>query len=260
VRTLNPPLILRIVTTTKVVTRAQQQSAVRSALERVLACGVAELLCLLAALLMPVRVLWIEPRPTQGRRLYFANHTSHGDFLLLWAALPRSLRRRVRPVAAADYWHTGRMRRFLIDKVFRGVTVDRRGAASTSGAIDPVAAMARAARAGDALVIFPEGCRNTSAAALLPFKSGLYRLACLVPELELVPVWLGNVNRALPKGAVIPLPVLCTVTFGPALTLQQGESKDEFLRRARHALLALAVSRPRHSAENYRCRQRNSSA
>jgi len=230
-----------------VVTRADRQRAIPPAPQSILATSLRELLRLSARLLAPAQVTWLETAPSRGRRVYFANHTSHADYLLLWAALPRSLRQRVRPVAAADYWYASRVRRFIIDKVFRAVAVDRRRTEGTNDAID---AMASAIRRGDSLIIFPEGCRNASAAMLLPFKSGLYRLACLFPEIELIPVWLGNVGRALPKGAVIPVPLLCTVTFGPALRLRHGEAKEAFLHRAHHALRGLAVARPAESVRS----------
>ena len=52
-----------------------------------------------------------------------------------------------------------------------------------------------------------------------------------------------NLNRVLPKGEFVPIPLLCTVTFGAPLSLQAGEDKTRFLDRARAALLALAPER-----------------
>jgi 1-acyl-sn-glycerol-3-phosphate acyltransferase len=107
--------------------------------------------------------------------------------------------------------------------------------------------MALALDAGDSLILFPEGNRNTGDDLLLPFKSGLYHLARMRPEVDLVPVWIENLNRVLPKGEVIPVPLICTVTFGAALHLAGGETKDLFLGRAAAALRALAATteRPR---------------
>ena len=69
-----------------------------------------------------------------------------------------------------------------------------------------------------------------------------------------MPVWLENLNRVMPKGQVIPLPLLCTVTFGAPVPLHdeaQPEAaqdmprspKDDYLARARAALLALRPQR-----------------
>ena len=62
-----------------------------------------------------------------AQRIYFANHTSHADFVLLWASLPAHLRAETHPVAAADYWTRGPIRRLLIEHVFEGVLIHRRG-------------------------------------------------------------------------------------------------------------------------------------
>jgi 1-acyl-sn-glycerol-3-phosphate acyltransferase len=182
------------------------------------------------------RAIWqgIEPVPTQ--RVYFANHSSNGDFVLLWTALPTPLRRRTRPVAALDYWLTSPLRAFIGREVFNAVLIDRRPEARSE---DPVAQMVTALDQGSSLIIFPEGKRNSSDEPLLPFKSGLYHLAKARPQVDLVPVWIANLNRVMPKGEVIPVPLICTLTFGAPLHLAEGETKDAFLARATEALLAL---------------------
>ena len=100
--------------------------------------------------------------------------------------------------------------------------------------------MTDALDAGASLILFPEGTRNMTEERLLPFKSGLYHLAMARPQVELVPVWLENLNRMMPKGEIFPVPLLCTVTFGAPLTISAQEDKSAFLERARAALLAAA--------------------
>ncbi len=194
------------------------------------------LLCGFARLLTGVRALWLGCEPAPRTRVYFANHRSHGDFVLIWASLPPDLRRRTRPVAGADYWLTTPLRRFLIERVFNGVCIDRRP--DRHGA-NPVEQMGAALAAGESLILFPEGTRNMGD-GLLPFKSGLHHLARAHPEAELVPVWIENLGRVMPKGSLIPVPLLCTLSFGPPLAPVEGESRDAFLTRARTALLDLA--------------------
>lgn len=189
-----------------------------------------------ARLLTGARALWLGSTAQATQRLYYANHSSHGDFVLLWASLPPELRKRTRPVAGADYWQKPGVRSFLINKVFNGVLVDRE---RKEGA-NPLQAMLDALDGGDSLIIFPEGTRNLGDEPLLPFKSGLYHLAQARPDVELVPVWIANLNRVMPKGRALPLPLLCTLSFGAALESIEGEGKDAFLERARNALLALA--------------------
>jgi 1-acyl-sn-glycerol-3-phosphate acyltransferase len=177
---------------------------------------------------------WLGCAPLPVQRIYFGNHSSHADFALIWSSLPPALRRITRPVAGADYWEAGAIRRFFIHEVLRGVLIDRtRGAQSR----DPIDLMAQSLAAGDSLILFPEGTRNTTDEVLLPFKSGLFHLASRCPAVELVPVWMDNLGRLLPKGEFIPVPLLCSITFGLPLRLAAGEAKDTFLARARQALL-----------------------
>ena len=180
-----------------------------------------------------------DPRP----RVYFANHRSHADFVLIWTVLPAPVRRRTRPVAGADYWLKGRLRRFMAARVFRAVLIDRNPATRDA---DPIATMAAALDQQQSLILFPEGTRNTSEAPLLPFKSGLYHVARARPDVELLPVWVENLNRVMPKGEFVPVPLLCTVTIGAPLLPAPGEEKTAFLDRSRNALLALA---PRNGAD-----------
>ncbi len=182
------------------------------------------------------RALWQGIEPVPHQRVYFANHTSNGDFVLLWTALPTPLRRQTRPVAALDYWLTSPLRAFIGREVFNAVLIDRRPEARTE---DPVAQMTAALDQGSSLIIFPEGQRNSSEADLLPFKSGLYHLAKARPQVDLVPVWIANLNRVMPKGEVIPVPLICTLTFGAPIHVDPDEPKDAFLARATEALLAL---------------------
>ncbi|TFF41098.1 1-acyl-sn-glycerol-3-phosphate acyltransferase [Pseudomonas sp. RIT623] len=190
-----------------------------------------------ARLITGARALWLGCTPQPVQRLYFANHSSHGDFVLLWAALPEPLRRRTRPVAGADYWCQPGIRNFLIRQVFNGVLIDRQHSASEGNPLQPVL---DAFAQGDSLIFFPEGTRNLTDDPLLPFKSGLFHLATANPQVELVPVWIANLNRVMPKGRALPLPLLCTLSFGEPLHLGPDESKHAFLERARQALLNLA--------------------
>ena len=189
-----------------------------------------------ARLVTAARAIWDGVEPVPQKRVYFANHTSNGDFVLIWAVLPRTCAVAPRPVAAADYWLTSKLKSFIGREVFDAVLIDRNPDTRT---LDPVAQMAEALDAGNSLILFPEGTRNTSDAPLLPFKTGLFHLATQRPEVDLVPVWIENLNRVMPKGEVLPLPLLCTVRFGEALHLKDGETKDDFLARSQAALAAL---------------------
>lgn len=197
---------------------------------------VATLITSAARTVTGARSLWLGCAPTPVQRIYFANHSSHGDFVLLWASLPPALRRHTRPVAGADYWNRDPLRRFIIHDVFRGVVIER--VRSETGP-DPVEQMVEALDGGDSLILFPEGTRNTTEELLLPFRAGIWRVATARPQVECVPVWIENLNRVMPKGEFVPIPLLCTLSFGEPLRVAPDEPKEAFLERARDALAAL---------------------
>ena len=193
-----------------------------------------QLIVLFSQLITAVRPLWRGAKPDDIVRVYCGNHTSNGDFVLIWAALPPALRRKTRPVAASDYWLTNKLRSFVIQHVFKAVLVNRDPETRTE---DPISMMADATDAGGSLIIFPEGKRNMGSEPLLPLKTGIFHLATQRPTLEFIPAWINNLNRAMPKGEVIPLPLLCSVSFGSPITIKKGESKDRFLERVRVGML-----------------------
>jgi 1-acyl-sn-glycerol-3-phosphate acyltransferase len=189
-------------------------------------------------LLVGAYARWVGSSPGAAQRIYFANHTSHIDTLAIWSSLPRTLRRRTRPIAARDYWGTG-LKRYIATKGFGAVLIDRTRENPQSDPLEPLRATLRE---GDSLIIFPEGTRGTTATPAA-FRSGLFRLAGEFPAVELIPVYLDNLHRSLPKGALLPVPVVCTVRFGAALARVPDESKESFLSRARDAVIALADRR-----------------
>ncbi|MEW9806371.1 lysophospholipid acyltransferase family protein [Mesorhizobium sp. ZMM04-5] len=195
---------------------------------------------LFARFVTAVHGTWVGNEPSRRRRIYFANHASHGDFILIWIVLPPRLRRKTRPVAGSDYWLKSPLKRFIGRDVFNAVLIDRNRETRTG---DPIAIMQDAVDRGASLILFPEGTRNETEEPLLPFKAGLYHLARSRPQIELVPVWIDNLNRVMPKGEFIPVPLMCSVTFGPALQVADAEGADAFLDRARSALLALRPTR-----------------
>jgi 1-acyl-sn-glycerol-3-phosphate acyltransferase len=195
----------------------------------------ARFLVALVRLLVGAHSRWIGSQPTSAQRIYFANHSSHLDTMALWAALPRELRRRTRPVAARDYWSRG-LRAVVAQRGLHAVLIDRKREQADA---DPLQPLHEALEAGDSLILFPEGTRNDEALPK-PFKSGLFHLAQRHPAVELIAVHLDNARRSLPKGSLLPVPLICTVRFGERVALAPGEAKDAFLERARAAVTRLA--------------------
>ena len=192
---------------------------------------------------------WHGCPPKVEQRIYFANHQSHADLVLIWAALPKDLRSITRPIAAKDYWTQTPLKKWITTAVFNAVYVDRSSGRPVPGsesgdsvvneaAADPLAPLIAALESGDSIILFPEGTRG-HAEEPQAFKAGLYNLALKFPQVVLVPTWINNVQRVMPKGEVVPVPILCSVTFGEPIRVEPGEERRPFLDRARQTVIAL---------------------
>jgi 1-acyl-sn-glycerol-3-phosphate acyltransferase len=193
-------------------------------------------LIVLARIISGSTVLWYESQPDDScQRVYFANHTSHLDALVVWAALPPAMREKTRMVAAQDYWEAGPIRRYISKSLLNAVLIERENISFKN---TPVKVMADAMHDEYSLILFPEGGRSPDG-TLGEFKSGLYYLCKRRPDLELIPIYLNNLNGILPRGKTLPVPMLSRVIFGPPMWLEMDERKESFLTRARNAILKL---------------------
>lgn len=193
-------------------------------------------ICAFVKFFTGVQVSWQGSEPAMVQRIYFSNHSSHFDCLLLLSALPRDIRKTIRPAGAADYWTVKPIRNWFSHDVMHMIAIERSKLTKTN---NPIKVLLEAVDNGNSLIIFPEGQRGHDK-NLQEFKSGLYHLAKRRPNIELVPVYIENANRILPKGARIPIPVLCSVKFGEPIHLLPTERREEFLERARFAVLRCA--------------------
>ena len=206
---------------------------------------IASLLASVARGISGVQPQWAGCAPDARQRIYFANHTSHLDFVVLWSALPSEIRACTRPVAAKDYWDETSLRRYLAEKVFKAVLVERGAMAKAKTPEEArfvgrhlIEVLAGALGTTHSLILFPEGTRGTGE-KIGEFRAGLYHLAVRRPDVELIPAYLDNLNRILPKGEFLPVPMLSLLTFGRPMQLEPGEEKDAFLERAREAVSSL---------------------
>ena len=192
-------------------------------------------LAIAARVLSGASVRWIDSQPDTCQRVYFANHTSHLDPIVIWSSLPQAVRMITRPVAAKDYWTKGPVRRYLANQLFNAILIDREEIKVHQSPVDLII---REIGHAYSLILFPEGGRSAGL-EIGEFKSGLYYLCKKRPDLELIPVHVDNMNRILPRGEVLPVPLLSCITFGPPLWLEAGEAKVDFLARAREAVRRL---------------------
>ena len=198
---------------------------------------VVTLLTLLTRLLVGAYPQWQGCAPSRTQRIYFANHSSHMDAIVIWSSLPAELRAKTRPVAAKDYWEKGALRRRIAIKELKVVLIDRHHTAHAN----PLDPLIQALHEGSSLIIFPEGTRRPQPLPS-PFKSGLWRLMREFPDVELIPVYIENLHRSMSKGTLIPIPTICSVRFGAPLPHSPDDSKENFLNRARNAVIQLAES------------------
>ena len=206
---------------------------------------IASLLAAVARGITGVQVQWAGCEPSERQRIYFANHTSHLDFVVLWSALPLEIRARTRPIAAKDYWEETPLRRYLAENVFKALLVERGAMAKAKSPEEAkfigrmlIEDMAAALGTRNSLILFPEGTRGTGE-KVGEFRAGLYHLALRRTDVELVPAYLENMNRILPKGEFLPVPMLSLLTFGKPMQVEPREEKEAFLERAREAVSSL---------------------
>ncbi|NVZ09445.1 1-acyl-sn-glycerol-3-phosphate acyltransferase [Allochromatium humboldtianum] len=196
----------------------------------------ATLLVGLTRLITGVRAQWIDRTPPVPgiQRVYFANHASHLDTLVIWSSLPPPLRRQTSPVAAMDYWNRPGPRRWLAVSVLHAILIER----GTGGARESLRHLIAALDEGRSLILFPEGSRGDGE-HIGELRAGLYHIARERPDVELTPVFLENLSRILPKGEYLPVPLIATTRFGRPIRLEPNEERQVFLERARQTLLAL---------------------
>jgi len=200
---------------------------------------IATLIAFITRVFTGAHAKWLgSPPPANKPTVYFANHTSNLDMVLLWAVLPNHIRAKTRPAAARDYWEKNAIRRYLAGSVFKAILIERKKVTRSN---NPIVQLVQTLDEQTSIIIFPEGGRSATD-EMMPFKSGLFHLATERPNTKFVPVFIQNLNRVMPKGEVLPIPLLCSVVFGSALVLDPAENKAAFLARAREAVINLSKS------------------
>ena len=167
------------------------------------------------ALFIGLRVRGREHLPRNGQFILVANHASHLDTISLLALFRLTHLRHIRPVAAADYFERNAFVSLFTKTFFNILPIARRGITAEN---NPIARMQQALAAGQSLIIFPEGTRGTGE-SIGPFRSGIAHLVAKLPDVPVVPAYLANMGRSLPKGEIIPVPFFCEIRLGEPLLL-----------------------------------------
>jgi 1-acyl-sn-glycerol-3-phosphate acyltransferase len=184
-------------------------------------------------LFIGLRVRGREHLAAPGPFVLVANHSSHLDTVALLSLFPLRRLRSIRPCAAADVFDRTRTRAFWSRLLFHVLPIER---VDIRPEDHPLDRMAAALMRGESLILFPEGTRGAGG-AMGPFKSGVARLAELMPGLTFIPTYLCNIGRALPKGEFLPVPFFCEIRIGEPMRLT-GE-KDAMLQSLRSRMEAL---------------------
>lgn len=173
------------------------------------------------ALFIGLRVRGREHLTQCGPFILVANHSSHLDTISLLSLFPLNRLRRVRPVAAADYFERNVFVSFMTRTLFNILPIARKNITPEN---NPLRRMREAIEAGDSIIIFPEGTRG-SGSEMGEFRSGVAHLIAKVPGVPIVPAYLVNMGRSLPKGEFIPVPFFCEIRIG-APRLLQGSRQE----------------------------------
>ncbi len=184
-------------------------------------------------LFIGLRVYGREHLPERDPFILVANHSSHLDTAALLDLFPIARLRRIRPCAAADYFERTRTISFLSRTLFNVLPIHRTGIQAED---HPLRRMRQALERGESLLLFPEGTRGRGR-EMAPFKPGVACLAEQLPHVPIVPAYLINMGRALPKGEFLPVPFFCEVRIGAPLRL--SGSRAEMLGAVRAAVEAL---------------------
>lgn len=180
-------------------------------------------------LFIGLRVHGREHLPDRDPFILIANHSSHLDTAALLSLFPVSRLRRIRPCAAADYFERTRALSVLSRALFNVLPIHRRG-------VHPIRRMKEALDRGESLLLFPEGTR-TRGPDMARFRPGIAFLAEQLPNVPIVPAYLHNLGRALPKGEFAPVPFFCEVRIGAPVAL--SGTRLEMLGTLRKAVEAL---------------------
>ena len=190
----------------------------------------------IAFVVIGLNVRHYDRLPSAGPAIIVANHNSHLDTMVLMSLMPFRLLRKVRPVAAADYFLRNRALAWFANDVLGIVPMTR-----TRARGNPLAGCFEALRAGEILILFPEGTRGEPEKMAADIKQGVRLLARKFPEIPVHPVFLHGLGKALPRGEALFVPHICDVIAGEPMTYH--DNAEGFVDKLWTSLESLANER-----------------
>ncbi len=178
-----------------------------------------------------LRVTHGDRLPRAGPAILVANHNSHLDTLALFALFSSDEAGSLRSVAAQDYFRAGSLIGWIARRLLGAITVARAWRPAEG---DPLAGCSSALDSGEILILYPEGTRGTPG-RMSELKAGVAYLARRHPEVPVIPITLSGMDRVLPKGAAVPLPLTVAVNVGQPRCWAGGDCRD-FMAELRTAL------------------------
>lgn len=154
--------------------------------------------------------------------ILIANHSSHMDTVSLLNLIPLKSLRKVKPVAAADYFAKNTLIAWLSDTFMNILPIDR---AKITKENNPIKLMGDVLKNNQSIIVFPEGTRSLDG-EFNQFKTGVARLIIQNPDIPIVPCYLTNMYKAMPKGELLPIPFICDIYIGESF-LVQGDDIQE---------------------------------
>ncbi len=170
--------------------------------------------------------VWVRGRehfPADGPAIFCVNHNSHLD-LMVTLAIAGPVHYKIRPVAAADYFHANPFMKFISDHILRIIAIDR-----TQSPLQAfLAGCSQELTAGNVVLVFPEGTRGEPE-EMQKLKGGIALLAKRHPEVPVIPIYLYGTGRTLPRGSWLPVPFRIDAFVGEAI-FQDGD-RNQFMAR-----------------------------
>ncbi len=175
-----------------------------------------------------------ERLPGTGPAIVVANHNSHLDALVILVLFGRGVSRKLRPVAAADYFLKNRFLSWFSRNIIGIIPLSRK----PGKGLDPLEECSSALASGDILILFPEGSRGEPE-RLSAFKSGVAHLAERHPDVPVFPIFLHGLGKALPRGHFILVPFQCDAIVGEPF--QWRGTREEFMQSLQSSMAGLAA-------------------